>query len=390
MPDAAHQLTEIGQRVLLTVRPLLALPDSRWSPDAYEDLLLDPVTAMAGICNELLDPPRTEPVAAERDVSPGEPGSPLAPDPNLPSPYPFSNTFAARPATRPARERYTSPPVPRSEGPATIWPGTPALDPTGPPSPELLRQVTEAPFVPLPDVPERGFGSPEVPAATQGLDRYNHYAGTRQRARHELAPRGVPHQPGWSAAGEHPSGQGRLDGEPSPEGHDETQHLVPEDQPGDGPPRRAGESDAPFPTSQGGARLASGTERLAAMLCTHVAATGTQPASVVERNGSEWATPDAEKSSPALTEGTRFTTNALQPATTPQARAAVADTEDPFGVAREGAALPVRPGDERDAVPVDASDRASPDSRASVEEIMERLADELETEFVRTYGSSGV
>jgi hypothetical protein len=33
--------------------------------------------------------------------------------------------------------------------------------------------------------------------------------------------------------------------------------------------------------------------------------------------------------------------------------------------------------------------RTRPDSRAGVEEIMERLADELETEFVRTYGRSG-
>ncbi len=38
---------------------------------------------------------------------------------------------------------------------------------------------------------------------------------------------------------------------------------------------------------------------------------------------------------------------------------------------------------------VDQPARTRPAGRAGIEEIMERLADELETEFVRTYGSSG-
>ncbi len=70
----------------------------------------------------------------------------------------------------------------------------------------------------------------------------------------------------------------------------------------------------------------------------------------------------------------------------------VADTEPISGMAQDGeATFTTRPGpgDEFDGGSGDEPGRARQDNRVGVEEIMERLADELETEFVRTYGSSG-
>jgi hypothetical protein len=96
--------------------------------------------------------------------------------------------------------------------------------------------------------------------------------------------------------------------------------------------------EVPFPPD--GSRLTGSTERLAAMLRAHVA----QPEPVAGT---------------AVTAGEEVSSS------------------------RQG-------DDERGAAgTVDEPARTRPDSRTGIEEIMERLADELETEFVRTYGSSG-
>jgi hypothetical protein len=71
-------------------------------------------------------------------------------------------------------------------------------------------------------------------------------------------------------------------------------------------------------------------------------------------------------------------------------RAHVAQPEPVAGTAGEEVPSSRLGDDERGAAgTVDEPARTRPDSRTGIEEIMERLADELETEFVRTYGSSG-
>lgn len=100
-----------------------------------------------------------------------------------------------------------------------------------------------------------------------------------------------------------------------------------------GSARGAGESEVPLP----GSRLTGSTERLAAMLRSHVA----EP----------------------------------EPVTRVQSR----EGEHLFS-SRQG-------DDELGAV--DEPGRARPSGRAGIVEIMERIAEELETEFVRTYGRTG-
>jgi len=99
------------------------------------------------------------------------------------------------------------------------------------------------------------------------------------------------------------------------------------------PARTAGEVDPLLPPT--GSRLTGSTERLAAMLHAHVA----QPEPVAGTAGGK--VPSSQQ------------------------------------------------GDDERAGIVDEPARARSDNRPGIEEIMERLADELETEFVRTYGSSG-
>lgn len=87
---------------------------------------------------------------------------------------------------------------------------------------------------------------------------------------------------------------------------------------------------------------------------------------------------------------TRLATSASRLAAMLRADAESTGTEEDLTeVARVGAASAMRPDDGHAAVPVDERDRARPDSRVGMEEILERLADELETGFVRAYGSSG-
>ena len=71
-------------------------------------------------------------------------------------------------------------------------------------------------------------------------------------------------------------------------------------------------------------------------------------------------------------------------------RAHVAQPEPVAGTAGEEVSSSWWGDNERDtAGTLDEPARMRQDSPAGIEEIMERLADELETEFVRTYGSSG-
>jgi hypothetical protein len=104
-----------------------------------------------------------------------------------------------------------------------------------------------------------------------------------------------------------------------------------------GSARGTGESEAPLQ----GSRLTGSTERLAAILRSHVA----QPEPVTGAGETEGQ-----------------------------------NEKDVFSSGQED--------DERDTSRIDVQPVRT-DGPAGVEEIMERLADELETEFVRTYGSSG-
>lgn len=134
--------------------------------------------------------------------------------------------------------------------------------------------------------------------------------------------------------------------------------------------------------SPGGDRPA-GIERLA----------DADPISEVAREGSALDAPNAKGSLPISTGGTRLATSTSRLAAMLRTDAAATGTEeDVLRMAQDGAATsPTRSGDGsgHDADPVDEPDRARVDSRVSVEEIMDRLADELESGFVRTYGSSG-
>jgi hypothetical protein len=86
---------------------------------------------------------------------------------------------------------------------------------------------------------------------------------------------------------------------------------------------------------------------------------------------------------------TRLATSASRLTAMLRADATAADAGDSPEAAQDGAAFPIRSRDGHAADAVDEGYRVGSDGRIDVEEIMERLADELETGFVRTYGSSG-
>jgi len=337
--DPIQPLADIGRRVLLTVR-YLAMPSVPDQPlESYESQLRDPVVALSGICNELLERLAAVPAASEPENLPNEPGSRFLPAPNPGSAYPtFSRAGAA--ATRiPADERDETADS-RRENQRTERPDTPGLGiDEASPFEESHRSIDESAASP----DEIGAAAPQtdspVAPLRPAIDGSDLYPAARQTA--SRAPR--------SRNMQHP-----VESEPSPEKSSETrpperqewpetrQTDLPSDERASEVPARAEnvpargarESDVPLH----GSRLTGSTERLAAMLRSHVA----QP---------EPVTRVAEKESQ--------------------------EGENLFS-SRQG-------DDERGTV----DEPARTDRRAGIEEIMERLADELETEFVRTYGSSG-
>jgi hypothetical protein len=381
--DPIQPLADIGRRVLRIAR-YLAMPPV---PDeqSYESRLRDPVVALSGICDELLRL-AAAPVAAEPENLPDASGSRSVPTLNPGSAIPtFSRTGAAGiPADR--RDEATDS---RKENQTTERPGPAGagLDFTSP-FEEVRRSIDDP--APFPDEPgsrkpgeaaasrETGgsapqTGSPAAPPLRTPIDGYD--LSARQTARRTPRSRDMKHpvepfptrQPPTKntpteqpPAGQPPTDESQVgsDGELSTEERSrktrpparrewpETgQTELPSDartsdlpvQAENDPARGAGGSEVPLQ----GSRLTGSTERLAAMLRSHVA----QP---------EPVTRAAEKESQ--------------------------EGEDVFSGRQED--------DERDASRI-MDQPARTAGPAGVEEIMERLADELETEFVRTYGSSG-
>jgi hypothetical protein len=113
-----------------------------------------------------------------------------------------------------------------------------------------------------------------------------------------------------------------------------------------------------------------------------------EPISGLTGGGSASGTFDAQGPVPAGE--TRLAKSAARLAALLRVDATVAGAEEDLPeAAQDGAAFPVRSGEGHAADAVDEEYRTGSHGRIDVEEIMERLADELETSFVRTYGSSG-
>jgi hypothetical protein len=363
--DPIQPLADIGRRVLQTVQ-YLAKPQVQDQPlESYKDQVQDPLVTLSNICNELLDQIAAAPAAAEPENLPSEPGSRFVPAPNQGSDFPtFSHAGVARIPTDGSDEATDS----RRENQAMEWSGTvgAGLDFTSPF--EEVRRSIDSP-APLPGEPrsrdpreaatsrEHGRSAPQTenPAAPlrPAIDGYDPPA--RQAARYTPRSRDMK-----LPAESFPTDERRVgeEGELSPEerssdtrppvrheGSEASLSDLPSDARASDLPVRAengsargtGEAEAPLQ----GSRLTGSTERLAAILRSHVA----QPESVTRVDVTE------------SKEG-----------------------EDVFS-RRQG-------DDERDTSRIDVQPVRT-DGPASVEEIMERLADELETEFVRTYGSSG-
>lgn len=365
--DPIQPLADIGRRVLQTARYLTTSPVPDQLPGSYEYQLGDPVVALSGICGELLEGLAAAPAAAEPESFTSEPVSRLAPAPNPRSVSPTLSRHGMPGSTADTRDEDV---YSRSE----VWSSelspersTERSDMTGPGpygvptrSEQYRRSINESGAPENePDLRDQweAAASREPGGEVQQTD--NQEASLRPAiARHVPGSRAVRHVPERQPTEMPPSSEPQEwpEGEPSPEARrGEARPPVRQDLPEarqtetpsdaraeigrveNGRARAAAASDAPFPAH--GSRLTASAERLAAMLNSHVA----QP-ETARRESRE-------------------------------------DSQEEVDV------FPSRQGDEER----DTSLIAVEPGRTwpGFEEIMEKLADELETEFVRTYGSSG-
>ncbi len=338
--DPIQPLADIGRRVLQTARYLTVshAPDQRL--ESYETRLRDPLISLSGLCNGLLEGLEASPVAVQPEDSPYEPGSRFAHARNPGSAFPTLSRadVPADGSDESASVRRETQTRGQSDTPG---PGTPSTF-------EESRRSIDGP-APSPDEP----------------DYRDPWEATVSREPGEEAPQTESAQapPGPAVARRAPRSRDirypvrRLPGTEHPTGS----NPYPEENGSELPARKewpengqtgfadAREPDVPVEYSQTrgvaestvpllDSRLTASTERLAAMLRSHVA----------------------------------------QPET---ARAESQEDRD---------VSPSPQGDnERDVSHVMGRARTQPAGLAGVEEIMERIAEELETEFVRTYGRSG-
>jgi hypothetical protein len=338
--DPIQPLADIGRRVLQTVR-YLAMPPVPYQPlEPYESQLRDPVVALSDICNELLEQLAAAPVAAEPENFPAESGSRFVPAPNPGSAYPTFSRAGAE-ATRISADWRDEAADSRRETQDTERPDKPGLDGTSPF--EVSRRSIDYP-APSPEEPGGAVPQTDSPAAPP-LDGSDLYPADRQTARRDSRSRNVQHPEESEPSPEERSSETRPFARQEWPETRQTE-LPSEERASDVPSRAengsvlgAGDSDVPLQ----GSRLTGSTERLAAMLRSHV------------------------------------------PQTEPVTRTAGEESQEGKDVfsSRHG-------DDESDASHITVQPaRTRLADRAGIEEIMERLADELETEFVRTYGSSG-
>jgi hypothetical protein len=340
--DPIQPLADIGRRVLQTVRYLAMPPVPDQPLESYESQLRDPVGALSGICNELLEQLAAPPVPKEPENLPNEQGSRFLPAPNPGSAYPtFSRAGAAG---IPADGRGGTADSLR-ENQATERPDTTSLDGTSP-FEESRRSIDDpAPSQDEPGAAATQTDSPAAQPLKPATDGSDLSPTARQTARRAPRSRNMQHPVGSEPSPEESSSETR------PPERQEWPEIRQTELPSDarasdvpartknGAVREVGGSDVPLHDS----RLTGSTERLAAMLRSHVA----QPEPVTRASEKESQEGENVFSSRQGDDESDASNIMVQPARPRLAR------------------------------------------RVGIEEIMERLADELETEFVRTYGSSG-
>jgi hypothetical protein len=338
--DPIQPLADIGRRVLQTARYLTTshAPDERLG--SYEKCLRDPLVYLSVLCNGVLEHLEVSPVTEGTEDFPYERESlfvrALNPDSAFPS---FSRTGV--PADRgdesaSARRDTQVRELPHTRGmdsPYTFEEPRRSIDGTVP-SPEEpgYREPWEA-TVPR----EPGEVAPQVEnLETQQSPAVVRSASPSRDMRYPVRRFPGTGRPAGSNENPYPEERGselsarRAEPEAWRTGFAGARGSDP--QRGNGQVQRAAESEVPLQ----GSRLTASPERLAAMLRSHVA----EPAQGESQGDGD-------------------------------------------------ASLGPQGDDERDASHLMGRTRTQPAGLVDVEEIMERLADELETEFVRTYGRSG-
>lgn len=330
--------------MVLTIQPLVTPPNRERLPETYENLLLDPMVTLSDTCAGLLE---------RQPVRPGSRKSRRASGNDARPAYPISHAAAAGvPHDRydvrdegigPVLEPYAvEQSIPETESIYGSFPGNTSFPseisaaiPRSAPTRRSGGQVPQAVTSPAgrEGGPRPGTGVPSMPAAestpeqVSDPDVYDPVEGLSVTSESE-----EPLSPGTRDEAQQFVARPRTDG-----GRTEPSFAVLGGSVADGPAWEDPEASPPG----GGVRLATGASRLAAMM-------------------REGAALDPSLSFPGGR--TRFD-----------------------GTPEESESPGAQPVEE----PVEEPDRSRRRNPVGVEEVMEQLADELETEFVRTYGSSG-
>lgn len=337
--DPIQPLADIGRRVLRTAR-YLTVPHAPDQHQSYATGLRDPLVSLSGLCNGLLEGFEASPVAVQPEDSPYEPGSRLAHTRNPGAAFPT----LSRPDV-PADESGESAGARRGNQVRGEY------DTPGPGTPSAIEEPRRSIAGPAPSPDEPDHRDPweatvsrepgEEPPQTESREAPPGPEVARRAPRSRDLRYPVRRLPG----AEHPTGSNPNHGGSGSE------LPVRKDWPENGQTGFADVRESDVPVEYGQARgvaesavplrdsrLTASTERLAAMLRSHVAPPETARAESQEDRG-VFAGPQGD--------------------------------------------------DERDVSRSMGRARTQPAGLAGVEEIMERIADELETEFVRTYGRSG-
>ena len=398
IPDPAQHLFDVGQRVIRTLRPLVAAPQLDSLPEGCRELLFDPIEILSYTCGELVGRTTTEPA-----VTSGQPHDPPAPDQRAGTLTPFSRAMDG------ATTRVSGWCFDRQGGSQEGLPDTLAYGPGEPSFPAQVRRTTDAPPSLFQDAPARHPGS----HGSAIMTRPDAPGGDPASLAHSRQPLdgGPPDLRGATRAferrtvvEENPPGSEASYGEPS---FDADADASP-------PARRRG----PEGGQAGPLRRATALTREDSALDGHpvdepgdeehkTVPAGHDPAHMpperpVSRRADEEPVPEAPET--AVTderEGARLVSDSSR--LVAMLRENVVIPEAPFGSPN------MVPSGAPDSVPVDDAatigpqpedgrfdqspggrDLQRPADRIGVEEVLERLAEELETEYVRTYGSSGV
>lgn len=336
--DPIQPLADTGRRVLQTVRYLAMPPVPEQPLESYENRSRDPVLALSGLCDELLRRLSAAPLEAEPEYLPKEPESRFV---RAPSPGSALTTLSP---TGAAQTRVPADGRDETAGSPSVNQAGPGLDDASPfeQPRRSIERPTPSQYEPAGAATHRD--KPPEPPLRPAMDGTDGQTAARRRARsappsryvqHPVGPEGEPYEEERDSETRSPARQLWPEHRQTESPSDALASGVPA-RAENGSARGAGESDVSLP----GSRLTGSTERLAAMLRSHVA----QPESFTR----------------------------------------AAEERD-----REGEDVPSSRQGEDERGAADEPGRSRPAGRAGMEEIMERLADELETGFVRTYGRTG-